>query len=125
MLYFMNVLKRLTRNSCTESISLSSGDQSIYIHAENEVSYPVFKIILFFYNKQTEKCCAISKKWTLFNDLYKKAFFLLTMAEKLSIIVIVVTEEYPSLVEGVGLENRKGCQSLRGFESLFLLHFNK
>src|SRR5699024_9512906 len=24
------------------------------------------------------------------------------------------TEEYPSLVEGVGLENRKGCQSPRG-----------
>src|SRR5699024_4429815 len=33
------------------------------------------------------------------------------------------TEEYPSLVEGVGLENRKGCQSPRGFESLFLLHY--
>src|SRR5699024_5020426 len=31
-------------------------------------------------------------------------------------------DEYASLVEGVGLENRKGCQSLRGFESLFLLH---
>src|SRR5699024_9491637 len=34
---------------------------------------------------------------------------------------IVYMEEYPSLVEGVGLENRKGCQSPRGFESLFLL----
>src|SRR5699024_12487832 len=33
-------------------------------------------------------------------------------------------EEYPSLAEGVGLENRKGCQSPRGFESLFLLHLD-
>ena len=33
-------------------------------------------------------------------------------------------EEYPSLAEGIGLENRQGCQSPRGFESLFLLHLN-
>ncbi len=32
-------------------------------------------------------------------------------------------EEYPSPAEGIGLENRQGCQSPRGFESLFLLHF--
>lgn len=43
ILCFMNVLKRLTRNSCAESISLSCGDQPIYIHAENEVSYPFSK----------------------------------------------------------------------------------
>src|SRR5699024_12716529 len=35
--------------------------------------------------------------------------------------IIYFLEEYPSLVEGIGLENRKGCQSPRGFESLFLL----
>jgi hypothetical protein len=31
-------------------------------------------------------------------------------------------EEYPSPAEGIGLENRQGCQSPRGFESLFLRH---
>jgi hypothetical protein len=31
-------------------------------------------------------------------------------------------EEYPSLAEGIGLENRKAGQTVRGFESLFLLH---
>ena len=32
-------------------------------------------------------------------------------------------EEYPSLVEGTGLENRKVVQAAQGFESLFLRHF--
>ena len=32
-------------------------------------------------------------------------------------------EVYPSLAEGIGLENRQGCQNPRGFESLYLLHF--
>ena len=32
------------------------------------------------------------------------------------------TEEYPSLVEGTGLENREVEQSAQGFESLFLRH---
>jgi hypothetical protein len=31
-------------------------------------------------------------------------------------------EEYPSPAEGIGLENRQGCNNPRGFESLFLLH---
>ncbi len=31
-------------------------------------------------------------------------------------------EEYPSPAEGIGLENRQGCNSPRGFESLFLRH---
>ena len=31
-------------------------------------------------------------------------------------------EEYPSLVEGIGLENRKAAQATQGFESLFLRH---
>ena len=31
-------------------------------------------------------------------------------------------EEYPSLAEGIGLENRQAGQTARGFESLFLLH---
>ena len=33
-------------------------------------------------------------------------------------------EEYPSLAEGTGLENRKVCQSTRGFKSLFLLLYD-
>jgi hypothetical protein len=32
------------------------------------------------------------------------------------------SEEYPSLAEGIGLENRQAGQTARGFESLFLLH---
>ena len=32
-------------------------------------------------------------------------------------------EEYPSLVEGTGLENREVTQVAQGFESLFLRHF--
>ena len=31
-------------------------------------------------------------------------------------------EEYPSLAEGIGLENRQGGKPSRGFESLFLRH---
>ncbi len=31
-------------------------------------------------------------------------------------------EEYPSLAEGIGLENRQAGQTARGFESLFLRH---
>ena len=33
-------------------------------------------------------------------------------------------EEYPSLVEGTGLENREVAQAAQGFESLFLRHLN-
>ena len=33
-------------------------------------------------------------------------------------------EEYPSLVEGTGLENRKVVWAAQGFESLFLRHLN-
>ena len=32
-------------------------------------------------------------------------------------------EDYPSLAEGVGLENRKAGQTVRGFESLILLFY--
>ena len=32
-------------------------------------------------------------------------------------------EEYPSLVEGTGLENREVVQAAQGFESLFLRHY--
>ena len=31
-------------------------------------------------------------------------------------------EEYPSLVEGTGLENREAVKATQGFESLFLRH---
>ncbi len=34
-------------------------------------------------------------------------------------------EEYPSLAEGVGLENREAGQTARGFKSLFLRHLKK
>ena len=33
-------------------------------------------------------------------------------------------EEYPSLVEGTGLENREVVRAAQGFESLFLRHYN-
>ena len=33
-------------------------------------------------------------------------------------------EVYPSLAEGIGLENQQAGQTARGFESLYLLHFN-
>ena len=32
-------------------------------------------------------------------------------------------EEYPSLVEGTGLENREVVRAAQGFESLFLRQF--
>ena len=35
----------------------------------------------------------------------------------------LLLEEYPSLVEGTGLENREVAQAAQGFESLFLRHF--
>ena len=33
-------------------------------------------------------------------------------------------EDYPSLAEGNGLENRQACKSVRGFESHILLIIN-
>ena len=33
-------------------------------------------------------------------------------------------EEYPSPVEGIGLENRQVVKAAQGFESLFLRQFN-
>ena len=33
-------------------------------------------------------------------------------------------EVYPSLAEGIGLENRQAGNTARGFESLYLLHFH-
>ena len=35
---------------------------------------------------------------------------------------MTLMEEYPSLVEGTGLENREVVQAAQGFESLFLRH---
>lgn len=37
-------------------------------------------------------------------------------------LIHVDTEEYPSLAEGVGLENREASKGARGFESLLLRH---
>ena len=34
------------------------------------------------------------------------------------------TEVYPSLAEGIGLENRQAGNTARGFESLYLLQFS-
>ena len=39
------------------------------------------------------------------------------------LVLIVLMEEYPSLVEGTGLENREVVQAAQGFESLLLRHF--
>ena len=35
----------------------------------------------------------------------------------------ILLEVYPSLAEGIGLENRQAGNTARGFESLYLLHF--
>ena len=35
-----------------------------------------------------------------------------------------LSEVYPSLAEGIGLENRQAGNTARGFESLYLLHFH-
>ena len=37
-------------------------------------------------------------------------------------LLVIYTEEYPSLVEGTGLENREVVRAAQGFESLFLRH---
>ena len=34
-----------------------------------------------------------------------------------------ILEVYPSSAEGIGLENRQAGNTARGFESLYLLHF--
>ena len=49
----------------------------------------------------------------------------LTLKFKSCILIFVATEVYPSLAEGIGLENRQAGQTARGFESLYLLHSNK
>ena len=36
--------------------------------------------------------------------------------------MIIILEVYPSLAEGIGLENRQAGNTARGFESLYLLH---
>ena len=36
-----------------------------------------------------------------------------------------ILEVYPSLAEGIGLENRQAGNTARGFESLYLLHFKR
>ena len=38
-------------------------------------------------------------------------------------IYFFLSEVYPSLAEGIGLENRQAGNTARGFESLYLLHF--
>ena len=37
--------------------------------------------------------------------------------------ILIFLEVYPSLAEGIGLENRQAGNTARGFESLYLLHF--
>jgi hypothetical protein len=54
----------------------------------------------------------------------KNIKIMLTLILIHDIFILVDTEEYPSLAEGIGLENRQAGQTARGFESLFLLHFN-
>jgi hypothetical protein len=38
--------------------------------------------------------------------------------------IVIFLEVYPSLAEGIGLENRQAGNTARGFESLYLLHFS-
>jgi hypothetical protein len=47
---------------------------------------------------------------------------LLTYRVEGVIVNDVDKEEYPSLAEGVGLENREASRGARGFESLLLRH---
>ncbi len=61
---------------------------------------------------------------TLINFYILSCFFILT-AQKIvcyNQFVVGNTEEYPSPVEGIGLENRQVVQATQGFESLFLRH---
>ena len=39
-----------------------------------------------------------------------------------TIYILFPLEVYPSLAEGIGLENRQAGNTARGFESLYLLH---
>ena len=55
----------------------------------------------------------------------KKLLKVLTGYIRHDIVNLVDREEYPSPAEGIGLENRQGCQSPQGFESPFLLHYTK
>ena len=56
--------------------------------------------------------------------LYFFRRFLLTLFFLHDKLYSVDTEVYPSLAEGIGLENRQGSKIPRGFESLYLLHFS-
>ncbi len=47
---------------------------------------------------------------------------MLTCRDGYDNLIHVDTEEYPSLAEGVGLENREASKGARGFESLLLRH---
>jgi hypothetical protein len=58
-----------------------------------------------------------SKKILTSVSSYDKFIFVDKTAEQYNM------EVYPSLAEGIGLENRQAGNTARGFESLYLLHF--
>ena len=56
---------------------------------------------------------------------FKKILTLYNIHDKLILVQKrpYILEVYPSLAEGIGLENRQAGNTARGFESLYLLHF--
>jgi hypothetical protein len=52
-------------------------------------------------------------------------FWLLTLFIHCDKLFFVRMEEYPSLAEGIGLENRQAGYTARGFESLLLRHHSQ
>lgn len=52
-------------------------------------------------------------------------FWLLTLFIDCDKLFFVRMEEYPSLAEGIGLENRQAGYTARGFESLLLRHHSQ
>lgn len=83
-------------DSLEKGFSLARADCKLQGTATSPPS-TAFLSILFFYTKINSK---------LFSFFILK---LLTLCFKHGKLDFVVTEEYPSLAEGIGLENRQGC----------------
>ena len=73
---------------------------------------------LFAFTSKTEAPRGARRKNNSNLSFLKLLTLLLTHGK----LLFVHMEVYPSLAEGIGLENRQGCQNPRGFESLYLLH---
>ena len=77
-------------------------------------------IIAMFCSGYSSTCSTLFHKHP--NFVIFISLFLLTYLKFHVILLLVQMEEYPSLAEGIGLENRQAGQTARGFESLFLRH---